>query len=78
MDRVVVRIVTRHDPADNFSSSPGDEKRGVAVLEKGMFRPVEKRFSLEKQWRNPGGIVLIDFPRKFDEGVAFCAGSDLR
>ncbi len=34
MERVVARIVARHDPPDDFAARAGQEKRGIAVLGK--------------------------------------------
>ena len=75
--RIVVRIIAGHDSTDDFSFSPGEEKRGVAVLEKGMFFSIKKFFSLEQKRRHPSRITPINLPRKLDEVVTFRAGSDL-
>ena len=37
MKRIIVRIIARHDSADDFSLPPREEKRRVAMLKKGMF-----------------------------------------
>ena len=58
-------------------SGAGEKKRGVAVLEKRMFLPVEKFLSFEQKRRHPGGIVLVNPPREFDERVPLRFGSDL-
>ena len=74
---VIVWIVARHDPPDDFTVGAGEKKRGRAVFEKGMFLLIEKFLSFEQKRRHPGGIVLIDFPREFDERVPLRFGSDL-
>ena len=69
MKGIIVWIVARHDSPDDFPARAREKKRGVAVLEKGMFLLVEKFLSFEEEWRHPGGIALVDPPREFDEGV---------
>ena len=73
-----MRIVARHDAPDNFAIAPGEKERGIAVLVKGMFRPIEKFLSLEDERRDPGGIVAVNLPREFDESVPVRAGNNAR
>ena len=77
VERVVLRVVARHDPPDDFAAGPRQKKRGIAVLVKRMLFAIEELFPLEQQRRHPRRIVRIDPPREFDEGVAFRARSDL-
>jgi hypothetical protein len=69
MQRVIARIVARHDPPDDFAARAGEEEFGIAVLIKWMFLPIEELFPLDQQWRHPGRIVRVNPPRKFDKGV---------
>ena len=74
---VIVWIVASHDPPDDFPIGAGEKKRGRAVFEKGMFLLIEKFLSFEQKRRHPGGIVLVNPPREFDERVLLRFGSDL-
>ena len=69
MECVIIRIVARHDAADDLAISLGQEKRSVAVLVKRVPFAIEKSFPLEDQWRDPGWIVPINPPGKPDESV---------
>ena len=78
MKGVIVWIVARHDPADDFAARAREKKRGIAVLEKGMFLSIEKLLPFEEERRHPGGIALVDPPREFDESIPLRLRSDLR
>jgi hypothetical protein len=69
MKGVVVRIVARHDSADDFAVPPREKKRGVAVLEKRMLFAIEKFFTFENQRRHPGRIVAINLPRNLMKAI---------
>ena len=78
MERVVIRIVTRHDSAGDLAVLPGDKQCGVTVLVEGMPFPIEECFALENKRRHPGGIVSVNAPREFDECVTLFASVDWR
>ena len=69
MERIIVRIIARRDPANDLAVSFGQKKRGVAVLVKRVLVAIEKSFSFDNERRHPGRIVFVNPPRKFDESV---------
>ena len=73
MERVVVRVVARHDPPNGFAAGAREKERRVAVLEKRVPGTIDKLLSLEQKRRNPGRIVFINLPRKFNEGSPLLA-----
>ena len=73
MHRVVVRIVARHDPADDFSSAPGEKQSGVAMQIKRVALPIDETFALDDKRRDPSRIIFVNPPREFDKRVAFPA-----
>ena len=76
MERIIVRIVARHDAANDLAVSFGQKKRGVAVLVKRVLVAIEKSFSFDNERRHPGRIVSVNPPRKFDEFILLSAGMD--
>jgi hypothetical protein len=78
MDGVIVRIITRHDAANDLAVSSSQKKRGVAVLIEWMVLAIEKPFALENEWRHPGRIILVSAPGEFDEVVSVPAIPDWR
>jgi len=76
MERVVIGIIARHDPADDFTAGPSQKEGRVAVLIKRVF-PAEKLFALDYERRHPGRIVSVNSPGKLDECVPVRAGFDL-
>ncbi len=69
MERVIARIVARHDPPDDFAARAGEEKCGIAVLVEWMFLAIEELFPLDQQRRDPNRVVRVNPPRKFDKRV---------
>jgi hypothetical protein len=76
--RIVFWIVAGRDPADDFAATPGQKKFGFPVFEKRMLLAIEEFFALDQQGRDPGRIVLVNPPGKFDECVAIGTRADLR
>ena len=76
MERVVIGIVARHDPADDFTAGSSEKERRVAVLIKRVF-PAKKLFALDDERRHPGRIVFVNSPGKLDERVPVHTGFDL-
>ena len=77
MKRVVIRVVARHDPPNDFTAGSGKKKRRIPMLVKRVLPAIQELFPLEQQRGHPGGIMLIDPPREFDKGVAFRARTNL-
>ena len=48
MQGVVIRIVARHDPTDNFAARSRQKERGISMFEKGLLRTIEKILPLEQ------------------------------
>src|SRR5215831_14096620 len=78
MERVIVRIIARHNSADDFATAFGQEQFRVAMFIEGMTLSIEKLFALDDQWWHPGGIVFVNAPGKTDESVAVRARPYLR
>ena len=76
MERVVLWIIARHDPPDDFTATPRQKKGGIAVLVKRMFLPIKELLPLNQERRDPGRVTGIDSPWEFDEGVAFGTRTD--
>ena len=76
MQGVIARIVSCHDPADDFATGEGEEQCGIAMLIKWVFRAIEELLSLDQQRRHPGRIVHVNAPGKFDESVQIPARAD--
>ena len=64
VERVVARIVARHDPADDFAARARQKKRGIAMLIKRVFLAIEELLSLDQERRHPGRIIRINTPRE--------------
>ena len=74
VERVVIRIVARHDPPDDFPAGARQKKRGIAVLDKtDVSRRLRNSFRSIRSGGTQAGSFCIDPPGKFDEGVAFRA-----
>ena len=69
-------VIAGHDPADDFAAGPGQKERRVAVLIKRVFA-AEKLFAFDHERRHPGRVILVNSPRKLDEGVPLRGGFDL-
>ena len=76
MERVVLRIVARHDSADDFAAGARQKKRGIAVLIKRVF-PAEILLRSSKSGGTHAGSFVINSPGNLDEGVALRTRSDL-
>src|ERR1043166_3761033 len=76
MERVVIRIVARHDSPYDFAARASEKKRGIAVFVKRVL-PTKKLFALDQERRHPRRIVRIDSPWKLDERIAFGTRLDL-
>jgi hypothetical protein len=76
MERVILWIVARHDPSNDFAAGTGEKKRGITVLIKRMFFAIKKFLPLEQERRHPHRIVRIDPPGKFYEGITFRGRTD--
>ena len=53
-----------------------EKKRGVAVLRKRDVFSIEKFLAFEEERRHPGGIVVVDSPRKLDKRGAIFSRRD--
>jgi hypothetical protein len=78
MKRIIVRVIARHDAADDFAIVFREKQCRVAVFIERMTFSIEKRLALDQQRRDPGWIVAINLPGKFNEGIAVLAGDNLR
>lgn len=70
MFRIIIWVVTGHDPAHDFAVSFRQKQCGVSVQVKGMPFSIEECLALEDQWWHPGGIIPVDAPGKANESIA--------
>ena len=70
MFRIIIWVVTSHDPAHDFAVSFRQKQCGVSVQVKGMPFSIEERLALEDQWWHPDGIIPVDAPGKANESIA--------
>lgn len=64
VERNMVLIDDRSDPADNFSVFSGQEEFDVRMSEERIFLTIEKALLFRDERGNPKGIMTIYFPRK--------------
>ena len=77
MKCIVTWVIAGHDSANDFAVPTGQKQGGVTVLVEWVPFSIEKCFALDQERRDPRRVILVDSPRKFDEGVALRARTDL-
>ena len=66
----------RGDASDHLRAASRQEVLHLGVPMKGMFPWIEQFFEIEKEWRNPDWIPLINTPGEFEEVLEVATSAD--